>query len=147
MLLIFTKKCWCNLLRPWKLAMWSAGMAWLIWGALTMGFADWDIGVSLIMGSLTFVFAPWTILLLLSCARNWQNALPRLMLATVLTWAVVDGSYTLYHLSAGNPLQREANFWASLCLYLLVGIVFSYPGSIHDLIAATRDAIARSPKD
>lgn len=59
-----------ELRRPWKLATLAGGMAWLLYGALAHDFADWDVGISLLMGGLTFLCAPWTLRALWFCLRD-----------------------------------------------------------------------------
>jgi len=39
--------------RPWKLFSFIVGMAWLLYGALNYGIADWDVGISILMGGFT----------------------------------------------------------------------------------------------
>jgi hypothetical protein len=117
-------------LRPWKLASFAIGMAWLIWGATYAGIPDWDLGISLIMGSLAYLTAPWSVRVLV--ARDWR----RLPLALFYYYFTVDGSYWLYW-SAVNPdalFLREANFYASSCLYGLCGFIWLHDGPLKDLL-------------
>lgn len=50
-----------ELRRPWKLASLAIGMLWLMYGAVSYGISDWDVGISLIMGGLTYLCAPWSV--------------------------------------------------------------------------------------
>lgn len=45
-----------ELARSWKLSSFAIGMAWLLFGALTYGISDWDVGISLLMGGLTYLY-------------------------------------------------------------------------------------------
>ena len=103
-----------ELARPWKLATFALGMAWLFYGAVMYGIADWDVGVSVVMGLLTYLCAPWTVYVLGSAClfrprHWWVHACVALMVAVL----VVDTSYLAYHGIAGNPVYRDANFRAS----------------------------------
>jgi hypothetical protein len=105
-------------LRPWKLLSFALGMGWLIWGALTLDIADWDIGVSILMGGFTYLLAPWSARVLLH--RRW----PMLPLALLAWWWCVDGVYMAWHGALGHQTFREANFYASSCLYWLCGFIW-----------------------
>jgi len=124
-----------ELTRPWKLCTFAVGMGWLLYGALVYGFADWDVGVSLLMGGLTYLCAPWTVQVISVCTRErprwrmlWFTA------ALVVAWAIVDGSYVAYHTAMHHAMLRAENFRASAALYFLVGVVWSYRGSMRDLV-------------
>ena len=52
-----------ELARPWKALSFAIGMAWLLYGALTYGIADWDVGISIAMGGLTYLLASFKCLL------------------------------------------------------------------------------------
>ncbi len=105
-------------LRPWKLLSFAAGMAWLIWGALTLDIADWDIGVSVLMGGFTYLLAPWSARILMH--RRWRM----LPVALFSWWWCVDGVYMAWHLAVGNLMFRDANFFASTCLFWLCGFIW-----------------------
>ena len=122
-------------LRPWKLLTLSCGIALLIAGAFYYDASDWDIPISLIMASLTYLTAPWSMRVLLE--RRWK-LFPAMLFAT---WFTVDGCYWLYwHYT--NPValeqMREANFWASLSLYGICGVLWLYCGSLQELIKDVR---------
>lgn len=116
-----------ELLRPWKTVTLAAGLAWLIWGALTLHIPDWDVGISLIMGLLTYVTAPWSVRILIQ--RRWRW----IPLALFFWWFTVDGSYTLYHTLMGNDMLRLANFYASTALYWLCGFIWLHNGTLKSL--------------
>lgn len=127
-------------LRPWKLVTLAFGIALLIVGALTNQAPDWDIPVSLIMASLAYLTAPWSLRVIVE--RRWK-LWPAMLFAT---WFTVDGCYWLYwHFK--NPvaleLMREANFFASLALYGMCGVVWLYRGSLSELWSEAR-ALLRS---
>lgn len=122
-------------LRPWKLTTLGIGLALLCYGALSTGYMDWDIPISLITGLLTYITAPWTMRVLVT--RDW------LMWPAALTaaWFSTDGCYAFYW-SLRNPtaleMLREANLIACLPLYALVGIVWMYRGSLASLALQRR---------
>ncbi|MDA8107706.1 MAG: hypothetical protein M0015_03630 [Betaproteobacteria bacterium] len=126
-------------LRPWKLATLALGVALLVLGALTDQAPDWDVPVSLVMAFLAYLTAPWSLRVILE--RRWRQW-PAMLF---VTWFSVDGSYALYwHFR--NPavlgLMREANFFASLPLYGLCGLVWLYRGSLRELAAEIRARLA-----
>ncbi len=139
-----TKLFWAEMLRPWKLVTWAIGMSWLAHGALTLHIPDWDIGISIVMGMLTYVLAPWVISMLIEAVRQPERALLLLSIACLVTWLVMDGSYVMYHTIQGNQMFRLANFPASLCLFLLAGILWSYKGSLKQLLQELRAAFDRT---
>jgi hypothetical protein len=107
-------------LRPWKLATLMLGIALLILGSFYYRAPDWDIPISVIMAIFTYISGPWSVRVLLE--RRWR--LFPLMLFFI--WFSVDGCYAIYwHFK--NPvalkLMREANFHASLFLYLICGFI------------------------
>lgn len=105
-------------LRPWKLATFSIGMAWLVWGAYYYQYADWDLGVSIVMGVLTYFLAPVSVRIVWE--RNWIQ----LPLAIFFGWLCVDGSYVAWHALAGNEMLREDQWQTSLCLFLICGFLW-----------------------
>lgn len=126
-------------LRPWKLATLAAGLALLVMGSLHYRFQDWDIGISLVMGLLAYVFAPWTVRAFVE--RRWRLAPPALLAA----WFTIDGVYVAYNELLGHWYVRDANFYASSCLYLLCGFVWLYRGSLRELCADVTKALRRVP--
>ncbi len=60
------------------------------------------------------------------------------------TWFTVDGCYWIYwHFK--NPvaleLMRDANFPASLSLYVMCGLVWYYQGSLQELALAAKELL------
>ena len=106
--------------RPWKLVTFAVGIAFLIAGSFYYDSPDWDIPISLIMATLTYLTASWS--LRVSVERRWK-LWPAMLLAT---WFTVDGSYWLYW-DFKNPvaldMMRGANFFASLSLYMICGLI------------------------
>ena len=107
-----------ELRRPWKLTTFALGLGWLLYGALCYEIGDWDVGVSLIMAALTYLTAAPSARALFG--REWR----KLPLILFWYWFAVDGSYLLWHSLVGNPVYREANFYASSCLYWLCGFIW-----------------------
>ena len=112
------------------------GLTWLIFGAYYYKYVDWDIGVSLVMAAFTYLTAEKSVTAFMK--------LKHLPQAVFWTWFTVDGSYTVYHITVGNELLREAQWPTSLCLYLLCGLIWRLDhveqtydsGSYLDFIAA-----------
>ena len=117
-------------LRPWKLATFAFGLGLLLFGADFYGAPDWDYPISFIMAALTYLCAPWSARVLM--ARRWRWLAPALF----AYWFTVDGCYWLYW-QAVRPealLMREANFYASTCLYWLCGFIWLHQGPLRDLL-------------
>jgi hypothetical protein len=90
---------------------------------------DWDVGISFIMAILTYLSAPWFIQVFKRL--DWRM----MPLALLAAWFSIDGSYWLYW-SALKPealFMRPANAFASTFLYLLMGMVWMYNGSLREL--------------
>jgi hypothetical protein len=124
-----------ELARPWKLLTLSFGICLLTFGSFYYQAPDWDIPVSFIMAILAYVTAPWSLRVILE--RRWR-LWPLMLFAT---WLTVDGSYWLYwHFK--NPIaldmMRDANFFASLTLYGMCGVIWLYQGSLPDLLSNAR---------
>ncbi len=128
-----------ELLRPWKLTSFALAMGWLLYGALNYGIGDWDVGVTLIMGGLTYLLAPWSVYTII-CALRYRPCYWyfHVLLVLIVGLFVVDWVYMLYHTLMGNPIYREANFYASAPLYFLAGTVWLYRGSLQMLLANIR---------
>jgi hypothetical protein len=128
-----------ELIRPWKVLTFAIGMAWLLFGALNYGIADWDVGISLLMGGLTYLFAPWSVRTILTASRNrppyW---ILKIGIAVFVAWIVVDGVYVLYHTMLGNQMFRIENFCASSALYFLAGSMWLYRGSVREFLSNVR---------
>lgn len=142
--LLSVQQSLAELVRPWKLLSFGAGMAWLLYGARNYGISDWDVGISLIMGSLTYLCAPWTVRVTLHCLwfrpRFW---ILWISVALFVSWSIVDGVYVLYHTAMGNQMFRRENFYASSAFYFLAGAIWLYSGSFRDFLSNVR-ALIRS---
>jgi len=130
-------------LRPWKLVTLAIGIALLILGSFYYQAPDWDIPISLIMAILAYLTAPWSLRVIVE--RRWRYW-PAMLFAM---WFTVDGCYWLYwHFK--NPraleLMREANFFASLALYGICGVIWLYRGSLRELVADIRLIISSRAK-
>lgn len=127
-------------LRPWKLFSLACGIGLLIAGAYYYEAPDWDVPVSFLMAILAYLTAPWSMRVILE--RQWKHW-PAMLLAT---WFTVDGSYWLYW-SLVNPAAlelREANFFASLSLFFICGVIWLYRGSLSELLSETKRALRGS---
>lgn len=128
-----------ELKRPWKLATFSIGMAWLLYGALTYAISDWDVGISLLMGGLTYLTAPWCVKVILQSIRQRQRFwLLWIVAALAVALFVIDGEYYLYHTWCGNKMLRQENFYASSALFFLAGSIWLYEGSLAQFINQLR---------
>jgi hypothetical protein len=81
------------------------------------------------MAILAYLTAPWSLRVLVE--RRWRH----LPLAIYLTWFTVDGCYWLYWRwkdPAALELMRDANFFASLALYGICGVLWLYRGSLRE---------------
>ncbi len=128
-------------LRQWKLATLACGIALLVVGSSYYQAPDWDIPVSFIMAILAYLTAPWSLRVLLE--RRWK-LWPLMLFAA---WFTVDGSYWLYwHYRNPSALEamREANFFASLALYGLCGVLWLYRGSLRELFMELRQQLLTS---
>jgi hypothetical protein len=116
--------------RPWKIISLAIGIALLILGSYYYQVPDWDIPISLIMAILAYLTAPSSLRVIVE--RRWK-LWPAMLFAT---WFTVDGCYWLYW-RFKNPLalelMREANFFASLALYGICGVLWLYRGSLRQL--------------
>jgi hypothetical protein len=133
------RRYWRELLRPWKLVTFGAGMAWLIYGGLCYGICDWDVGISIIMGGLTYACAPWSATTIYTAARHRPRHWPLWIMAALLpAMFTVDWVYWLYHTIMGNRMLRWENFKVSMALYFICGILWCYPGALKELVAALK---------
>lgn len=114
-------------LRPWKLLTFAGGLALLIAGAFHYQFQDWDVGISVIMATMAYLFAPWSVRVFIERQWKWMPA------ALLASWLTIDGSYVAYNEFFGHWYVREANFYASTCLYLLCGFIWLHRGPLRTL--------------
>lgn len=100
----------------------AIGLSWLLYGATTFDYLDWDIGVSLVMAFSTYFTADKVIARLRS--MDWR----KLPVAALYTWFAVDGSYTIYWFCVDRSVllaMRDGQWLTSLCLFLLCGMIWS----------------------
>ncbi len=92
------------------------------------------------MAIFAYLTAPWSLHVIVE--RRWKQW-PLMLLAT---WFTVDGCYALYW-SWRNPValeqMRDANFLASLTLYLTCGLVWYFNGSLAELAHKAKSAVRR----
>jgi hypothetical protein len=122
--------------RPWKLFTLFLGLILLVVGAFYYQAPDWDIPISVIMAIITYLTASWSMHVVVE--RQWKN----FPLMLFYTWFSIDGCYWIYwHFTDPKALalMREANFWASLSLYCMCGLVWYYNGSLQQLIADAKN--------
>lgn len=123
------KLCLTEYSRLWKIFTLALGITLLILGSFYYEAPNWDIPISLIMATLTYLTAPWSLRVIVE--RRWPLWLAMLF----ATWFTIDGSYWLYR-HFKNPLafdlMREANFFASLSLYGICGVLWLCRGSLKN---------------
>ena len=117
--------------RPWKLLTLFIGISLLIIGSFYYQAPDWDIPISFIMAFFTYLTASWSMHVVVERRWKWFP------LMLFYTWFSIDGCYWIYwHLK--NPtvlaLMRDANFFASLSLYGICGLVWYYEGTAKQFI-------------
>lgn len=98
------------------------GLAWLLYGATTFSYLDWDVGVSLVMAFSTYFTADKAI------DRLRSLDLSKYPVAILYTWFSVDGSYTIYWFFVDRSVllaMRDGQWLTSLCLFLLCGMIWS----------------------
>lgn len=98
------------------------GLAWLLYGATTFSYLDWDVGVSLVMAFSTYFTADKAI------DRLRSLDLSKYPVAILYTWFAVDGSYTIYWFCVDRSVllaMRDGQWLTSLCLFLLCGMIWS----------------------
>lgn len=117
-------RCLQDLRQPWKLVTLAVGLSLLVAGSYYYELQDWDVGISLLMGVMAYVFAPWSVRTLIR--RDWR----KLPLILFLYWLTVDGVYVGYNELLGHWHVREANFYASSCLYWLCGLIWLHVGPL-----------------
>lgn len=124
--------CLAEYARPWKLITLALGIALLIVGSFYYDAPDWDIPISLIMAIFAYLTAPWSLRVIVE--RKWR-LWPAMLF---VTWFSVDGCYAIYWYFK-NPvaleMMRDANFLASLSLYVTCGIIWMYQGSIRQMFS------------
>lgn len=117
------------------MATFGVGMSWLVYGALSYGISDWDLGISFIMGGLTYVFAPWTVYVLVNAVKLRPLKWPIHVLGALIpAMFAVDWSYWLYHTAVGNRMIRWENFKVSSALYFICGLLWYYRGSLRAMV-------------
>lgn len=129
--------------RPWKLVTLAMGLALLIVGAFYYQAPDWDIPISFIMAFFAYLTASWSMHVLVE--RQWKY----IPLMLFFTWFTVDGCYAFYW-SIKDPValayMRSANAPASLCLYLMCGLVWYFRGSLKEFVAEMNSFVSLKSK-
>ncbi|MFA6239625.1 MAG: hypothetical protein WC655_01775 [Candidatus Hydrogenedentales bacterium] len=127
-----------ELCRPWKLCTYFVGIGVLACCSEILRFSDWDIGISLLMGTLTYVCAPWSVKTMVNAARRRTTGwVLRVLAGFALAWVVTDLSYWAYNAAMGHQMFRWLNFKISFPLYFVLGIMWSYQGSLRDMSKRT----------
>ena len=128
-------------LRPWTLVTLAVGVLLLVVGSFYYRAPDWDVPISFIMAAFAYLTAPWSMRVLIE--RRWRDW-PAMLFAT---WFTVDGCYAIYwHFRDPQVLEwmREANFPASLSLYMGCGLFWYFKGTLAEFWTAVRQL--RFPK-
>jgi hypothetical protein len=102
-----------------KALTYAGGLALLVYGALYLDYPDWDIGISVVMSLTTLASAEWVTMVIWTRQWRWMP------FAVFWTWLAVDGVYWAYwSIVKPEAMLREGQWLASLCLYLLCGIIW-----------------------
>ena len=112
------------------------GLLLLIVGSFYYRAPDWDIPVSIIMATFTYLTAGWSMRVILF--RQWRDW----PLMLFFTWWCVDGCYALYWAivdPVALSLMREANAPASLSLFWMCGLLWSWNGSVREAVSNLHD--------
>ena len=127
-------------LRPWKMTTLAIGLGLLLVGADYYHAPDWNYTISFIMAILTYLSAPWVVRVFMS--RNWKM----MPLGLFFYYFTVDGCYWLYWTTVEPEAlaMREANFYASSCLYWLCGFIWLHSGSLKELLVRSPEATTRT---
>ena len=82
------------------------------------------------MATLTYLSAPWAVQVFRGKRWRWAP------LALFWYYFTVDGCYWLYwsNVKADALIMREANFFASSCLYWLCGFIWLHDGPLKTLL-------------
>jgi len=115
-----------NYLQPWKLASLFVGLALLIAGSFYYQADDWTISLSIVMGVLAYYLAP------ISYHQLRSGTFMGGLIAVVLGWLVVDGSYTFWNTLMGDPVYREGQWIASALFYIACGVVWGRNGTLRE---------------
>lgn len=129
--------------RPWKLFALFVGLTLLIVGSFYYQALDWDIPISLIMAFFAYLTAPWSLRVIVE--HQWKN----FPLMLFFTWFSVDGCYWVYWYFK-NPyvleLMRDVNFFASLSLYGMCGLVWYYQGSLKEFFSEVKESFLKNSR-
>ena len=126
-----------ELLRPWKLIIFSIALGYYIWGVYHYKCQTWDVPVSIIMSVLTYLFAPWTIKsLYYIIPKRPKYWFWKLLICMVVIYACASGSYELYnwwHLGYWPPPTYWVNLWYSSCAFIAAGMIWKFEGTFRKL--------------
>lgn len=124
-------------LRPWKIFSLVCGISILILGSYLQPAMDWDIPISFLMAISTYIFSPITsrTLFIADFRNNIRHYWYYWALSIFGLWFSVDGVYWLYWSFKAPEVigyMRDANFKASLFLYLICGFIWLHDGGLID---------------
>ena len=116
--------------EAWKVFTFAIGLFLLLLGAWFLNYQDWDVAVSILMACSTYLTADKFIIAIKT------KSYPKVALFVVGAWWSIDGVYWLYwSLVDSSAMTREGQWLASLCLYLLCGLVWTaFPAGISSTI-------------
>lgn len=123
--------------HPFNLLTLIVGIAILVFGSITTRYIDWTISVSILIATATYICAPLSLRLLFT---RW------FLVSIFLCWFCIDGIYSAYFffIERNVSLVREANFWASLPLYWMMGLIWSLPKyPLLDALKTSKNLIHR----
>lgn len=114
----------------WKNITFLIGLFSLILGGIFLDYPDWDIALSFLMAGCTYLTADKFI------TSIKEKSYLMVALFSVGVWVSIDGIYWLYwSLVNTSVMIREGQWLASLCLYLLCGLIWTaFPSGISPTI-------------
>ena len=134
-----------NLFRPWKVITFVMGTALFVWGAFFFALPTWDVGVSFLMSILCYLLGPYAFLLGLGAIRGGDRRLLRGLAAVAIVYFVASGSYEIYNtIRMGmHPVTYWENLFYSVPTTIGAGMIWSYDGSLAELVTELRDTVNR----
>ncbi|MCA9583003.1 MAG: hypothetical protein KC416_14485 [Myxococcales bacterium] len=134
------------LLYPWKLTSFALGTGFFVWGAYFWDVPTWDVGVSILMSVACFLVAPWAVsgfrqaLLRREGKWVWWSCLYLLAI-----YVVASGTYEVYNTirMGAHPVTYWWNLAFSMPVTVVAGLVWSYDGTMRDLLRETSSALGK----
>ena len=130
--------------RPWILVTAALGTLSYVVGAWVFAVPTWDVGVSLLMSVLCWLLAPLAVPMGYKAVKNRERGWWwRLLVSMALIYFVASGSYEIYNTirMGQHPVTYWENLWYSVPVAIIAGVLWSYDGTLRELIAEVRAAL------